>query len=276
MPFMLNPLPPPFGFILILIASAAPKQLLTHHFWSEYQTDLFAKEKALVKLRRQRKLLEKDIQGDANEALILASEALGVITHRAESQGLESGVSDALCEAFFQAFQDEGPLSLENLSRKHVTRLYHISFPSALHSKTSMFSEPPPTKPPRKSKAPRDTRRLCSELSAYATALAQDDATIFAEGIDFLTPGELREACLERGLLFRLHPQVTNSNSSSSVISMPETTYFVASSTHRREILSRWIFCQALLLDIASRLKVLVPPSLMLHLPLLLALGSLE
>ena len=37
LPIVANPLPPPFGFVLIFIANAAPKYLLTPEFWSEDQ-----------------------------------------------------------------------------------------------------------------------------------------------------------------------------------------------------------------------------------------------
>ena len=104
-PLVVNPLPPPFGLVLLAFANSMPRTLLSHHYYSETQQDAFAQADSWAAHRRYRKLVaalaskssllssgsevcvsENDnavAARDALEALNLASTALGSLANAA-------------------------------------------------------------------------------------------------------------------------------------------------------------------------------------------------
>ena len=57
LPLLANPLPPPFGLVLIGVASKMPRTLLTPQFWTEGQAMRFARADGADARRRHAKLL---------------------------------------------------------------------------------------------------------------------------------------------------------------------------------------------------------------------------
>ena len=57
LPILANPLPPPFGLVLVGIASLVPRTLLTPEFWTDNQALTLTEDGADVK-RRHAKLLD--------------------------------------------------------------------------------------------------------------------------------------------------------------------------------------------------------------------------
>ena len=58
LPLLANPLPPPFGLVLVGIASLVPRTLLTPEFWTDNQALTFATEDGADVKRRHAKLLD--------------------------------------------------------------------------------------------------------------------------------------------------------------------------------------------------------------------------
>jgi len=56
-PLLVNPLPPPFGIVLLCIANTMPRTLLTHHFYSDAQCESFAAMDSWDTHRRFKKIL---------------------------------------------------------------------------------------------------------------------------------------------------------------------------------------------------------------------------
>ena len=56
LPLLANPLPPPFGLVLIGVAATMPRTLLTPQFWTEGQCYAFARQDSDATRRRHAKL----------------------------------------------------------------------------------------------------------------------------------------------------------------------------------------------------------------------------
>ena len=126
LPLVLNPLPPPFGFILIIVSSVLPKQLWTPQFWSDEQAEKFTIADTRKAYRRFLKVA-RNAKGSVAEVLSLSVDAMVVIKEVAapadeaasNSEGKEMK-RGALTTACVEAFdhEAEGPLALEKLPKK--------------------------------------------------------------------------------------------------------------------------------------------------------------
>lgn len=164
LPLLVNPLPPPFGLILIAVASAAPRYLLTKQFWTLDQCRRFAQDDSL-KLRRK----YADVLASCSEALFEGARSIALAN--------PATPLSALVDLFQNA-----PLSLESLKRRHLVRLCKSQrlFPAWLLPIVR-------------------TPRLRRALAQRAAKVDMDDDAL---SIDFLNlqPRHLFDACASRGL----------------------------------------------------------------------------
>ena len=111
LPLLANPLPPPFGLVLIGVASKMPRTLLTPQFWTEGQAMRFARADGADARRRHAKLLAE----------------------LAATTGAPGGESPADLDlgAVGDAFGAGSALALEKLKRRHLVRLARCVRPDA-------------------------------------------------------------------------------------------------------------------------------------------------
>lgn len=162
MPLLVNPLPPPFGLVLIAVASAAPRYLLTRQFWTYEQCQRFASADGTKARRRYAAVLECCSGLLRTSETPLATPATPLYT---------------LVDLFRHP-----PLSLESLRRKHLVRLAksHQLYPVWLYP----FLR---------------THRIRSALRKRAWKNDQDDDALNRDYTE-LDPRHLFHACAARGL----------------------------------------------------------------------------
>ena len=172
LPILANPLPPPFGLVLVGIASLVPRTLLTPEFWTDNQALTFATEDGADVKRRHAKLLDA-----------LATAAGG------DGKDSDGGL-DALGDVG-GAFGAGASLELSRLRRKHLIRLARCIRPHPPSRWSLHFLR---TASIRERLA--DAARAMSEEDE---ALARDVSIVNASS-PALSPREVLEVCAERGL----------------------------------------------------------------------------
>ncbi|KAJ8600247.1 hypothetical protein CTAYLR_001995 [Chrysophaeum taylorii] len=160
LPILVNPLPPPFGFILIGLASAVPRYLLTPQFWTFAQLERFSAADA----RNLRKMFSALLRSCSTRLYV-------------SSDALTTTPLVALVDLF------DGPLALESLDRTHLKRLaraarMRVAWLPLAFVRTSRL-------------------RRALRIAAAKTAL-EDDA--LAADFHHLEPRHLFHACAQRGL----------------------------------------------------------------------------
>lgn len=161
LPLLVNPLPPPFGLVLIAVASAAPRYLLTRQFWTLDQCRRFSD----CDSRRTRKRLQLVLEA-CSETLAKGVRFSGPATPLV-----------SLVDLF-----GNPPLALDSLSRKHLVRLAKAQrlYPAWILPLIR-------------------TKRLRRALAARARLNDEDDAALRADFAN-LEPRHLFDACAARGL----------------------------------------------------------------------------
>ena len=173
LPILANPLPPPFGLVLVGIASLVPRTLLTPEFWTDNQALTFATEDGADVKRRHAKLLD---------ALAAAAGGDG-------KTGSDGGL-DALGDVG-GAFGAGASLELSRLRRKHLIRLARCIRPHP---------------PSRWSLHFLRTASIRERLADAARAMSEEDealardVSLFQNASAPLSPREVLEVCAERGL----------------------------------------------------------------------------
>ena len=173
LPILANPLPPPFGLVLVGIASLVPRTLLTPEFWTDGQALTFATEDGADVKRRHAKLLD---------ALATAAGGDG-------KSGSDGGL-DALGDVG-GAFGAGASLELSRLRRKHLIRLARCIRPHP---------------PSRWSLHFLRTASIRERLADAARAMSEEDealardVSLFQNASAPLSPREVLEVCAERGL----------------------------------------------------------------------------
>ena len=81
LPLLANPLPPPFGLVLVGVAACVPRTLLTPQFWTDAQCLQFAREDFDDARRRHAKLLAELSQaaGPVTGPAVAAPADLGAV-----------------------------------------------------------------------------------------------------------------------------------------------------------------------------------------------------
>ena len=172
LPILANPLPPPFGLVLVGIASLVPRTLLTPEFWTDGQALTFATEDGADVKRRHAKLLDA-----------LATAAGG------DGKDSDRGL-DALGDVG-GAFGAGASLELSRLRRKHLIRLARCIRPHP---------------PSRWSLHFLRTASIRERLADAARAMSEEDealardVSLFQNASAPLSPREVLEVCAERGL----------------------------------------------------------------------------
>ena len=173
LPILANPLPPPFGLVLVGIASLVPRTLLTPEFWTDNQALTFATEDGADVKRRHAKLLDA-----------LATAAGG------DGKDSDGGL-DALGDVG-GAFGAGASLELSRLRRKHLIRLARCIRPHP---------------PSRWSLHFLRTASIRERLADAARAMSEEDEALARDVSPFrnastpqLSPREVLEVCAERGL----------------------------------------------------------------------------
>ena len=173
LPFFANPLPPPFGLVLVGVASLVPRTLLTPEFWTDNQALTFATEDSADIKRRHAKLLD-------------------ALSKAAGGDGKAEGGLDALGDVG-GAFGAGASLELARLRRKHLIRLARCIRPHP---------------PSRWSLHFLRTDSIRRTLADAARAMSEEDEALARDlgsapevrSTGTLSPREVMEVCAERGL----------------------------------------------------------------------------
>ncbi len=236
LPLLANPLPPPFGLVLIGVAATMPRTLLTPQFWTDGQCYAFARKDGEGARRRHAKLLEeltrKTSQGRAPTAAPLPGDVVAEPAAAAEGAGAAPDLGSLGSVA--DAFCDGGGLALEDLSRRHLIRLARCARPRPKGRFGLRFTR---------------NRKIRAVLAAAAAAAKAEDDALDADlstpdGDVCLSNRELLEVCGARGIR--------------------------VDGTHAARLarLKFWLQARRLLLRSSPEQP---PPSLLLHLPALLS-----
>ncbi|KAJ1444424.1 hypothetical protein M885DRAFT_592822 [Pelagophyceae sp. CCMP2097] len=194
LPLLVNPLPPPFGLVLIAAASTAPRWLLTPEFWTIAQCEQFARLEAGRARQRHAKLLAECAATTAVAAPAMADPSL-LRRAAAETALAPAGAAAfaALLAAIVAAFDDDAPLALDVLQRRHLVRLARTIRPRPVSRFALRFA---------------GRRRLRHLLALAADRSTADDDSLAAflgkqrdaGAGDALSTRELLDVCAQRGL----------------------------------------------------------------------------
>jgi len=144
-PLLVNPLPPPFGFFLIAVASALPRVLLTPQFWTQSQWTKFSTADSVAAKGRYEKVLKEC-------SAMLAQVARRVVedpplssaryennhhhpayatqgTPPPTTSSSSSSAWTTPLAAIMEPFEEQGPLGLQVLTRRHLVRLARVARP---------------------------------------------------------------------------------------------------------------------------------------------------
>jgi len=208
-PILVNPLPPPFGFVLIAVAAAAPRVLLTPEFWTRRQLERFATADSSATQRRYAKLMAEC----AEQVAVVSRRLVWAATTTTTAPNTADGVSSPAVQSDVQhggtrggpiargrvtplativePFEDSAPLGLDALSRRHLVRLARVARPRPLNRWLLCVTR---------------TRRIRVALRRAARATDEDDDRLAREFLGGASHGEpfasreLIEICAQRGL----------------------------------------------------------------------------
>jgi len=170
LPLLANPLPPPFGLVLVGIAARVPRTLLTPQFWTDGQCRRFASEDFADARRRHAKLL---VELSAAAGPVSATGAAEAAPVDLGSVGMAFGAGEAL--------------DVAHLKRRHLIRLARCVRPRPLRRVQLRLSR---------------TATIRRALGLAAEAMAAEDAALahdLYEG-EALSERELLEALAVRGV----------------------------------------------------------------------------
>lgn len=178
LPLLANPLPPPFGLVLIGVAATMPRTLLTPQFWTDGQCVAFARQDSDATRRRHAKLLV--------ELTRTAERAREVGPGGATLAAADPG---AVLGSVADAFGEGSGLAIGALPRRHLVRLARTARPRPPSRFFLRFSR-------------KKTIRAALVAAAQAAAAEDEalDADLARDGDAALSARELLEVCAARGI----------------------------------------------------------------------------
>jgi len=188
LPILVNPLPPPFGLVLIGLASAAPRLLLTPEFWTLRQWEKFAKKDSEKYKQKYSKVLAECLSTLAlvSRRVVLQQDDYQIeqISDNEQSESGSSWTRTPL-KVIVEPFEDGAPLGLDVLSRKHLIILAR-ALPKPLSRFKLFFVR---------------TSKLRAKLAHLAFKYDQLDKLLADEfASSKLDPRDLFQLCAQRGL----------------------------------------------------------------------------
>ena len=216
-PIVLNPLPPPLGWLVIIYAYRNPRTMLTPQFWSPELKTRFIYEDADTKRAHFARLLEMVGYDSSYDCAAIDATASGSITTPAATDDARSSLRalreavQSICsapEAGFAAgpaagpladpaaqrralasavvpFESEGTLGLDVLPKQNLVALAAASMPRMNVQAIEKMPE----------------FGLVRRLERIADELREDDGLLKDEGLDDLSEDEMRDAAVARGLV---------------------------------------------------------------------------
>jgi len=195
LPIACNPIPPPFGLAIPLIACLFPRVLLTHQFYSEDEAACYAWDEHLRRHRVKRDVLIHLLQKVANYNAADPFGAAGAsngVTDGSEAVDVEGDAVQLLTNTFGDK---AGKARIDSLSREHVCHLLDtwIGGSASVSRKLRLMQRYP-------FRLFVPTPLLRRGLEAIADEIAADDEFLAASDFDSLTTDELEYACQCRGI----------------------------------------------------------------------------
>lgn len=175
LPLVLNPLPPPLGWALILFAYQNPRTMLSPQFWSEQDKAVYFEADEHTKRERYQRLVE----ACSSQGGVLQELAHVIATSRAGMPLRGTSLS-----ALLAPFEEGQSLGLDVLDREKLTFLAAAVLP--VLTVETVRRLPPAV--------------LRAQLRQVADDLRADDHHLVREGAASLLDAELRDACAARGL----------------------------------------------------------------------------
>ena len=234
-PILVNPLPPPLGFVLIAVASLWPRALLTPEFWTLQQWLKFSTQDSAAARSRYTKVLTECLDTIAKVSRRVVDRPQQASSSNPSQAPVEPSAEKAMSpwaaplSVIMEPFEDGAPLGLDVLSRRHLVRLARVVRPRPLSRWFLCLTR---------------TSRLRAKLRKAAQLANLDDDRLAADfSRSKFDTFDLFRVCSQRGLAVD------------------------GSDAHRARRVQAWLDARRALLE--AHPDAPLPPSFILHMPAL-------